>query len=75
MKKGSDKGAFIISSEIVHSRTLAVQNSLVFRDGALEVVGIVKVVRIQSIGVVNLQIVDFHFNIGKKLSAICCLQE
>ena len=46
---------------------LAVQNSLVFRDGSLEVVGNVSFVRLQSIRVVNLLIVDVHFNIGKNL--------
>ena len=44
---------------------LAVQNSLLFRDGSLEVVGIVRFVRIQSIRAVNLPIVDVHFHIGK----------
>ena len=44
---------------------LAVQNSLVFRDGSLEVVGNIRFVRIQSIRVVNLLIVDVHFSIGK----------
>ena len=44
---------------------LAVQNSLVFRDGSLEVVGNIRFVRIQSIRVVNVLIVDVHFNIGK----------
>ena len=44
---------------------LEVQNSLVFRDGSLEVVGNVRFARIQSIRVVNLLIVDVHFNIGK----------
>ena len=42
------------------------QNSLVLRDGSLEVVGNLRFVRIQSIRVVNLLIVDVHFNIGKK---------
>ena len=40
-------------------------NSLVFRNGPLEVVGNVRFVRIQSIRVVNLLIVDVHFNNGK----------
>ena len=44
---------------------LAAPNSLLFRDGSLEVVGNVKLVRIQSIRVVNLLVVDEHFNIGK----------
>ena len=39
------------------------QISVVFRDGSLEVVGIVRFVRIESIGVVNLLIVNVHFNI------------
>ena len=54
---------------------LAVQNSLLFKDGSLEVVGNVRFVRIQSIRVVNLLIVDVHFNIGKKLSAKSYLHE
>ena len=41
------------------------QNFLVFRDASLEVVGNLRFVRLQSIGVVNLLIVDVHFNIGK----------
>ena len=44
---------------------LAVRNSLVFSDGSLEVVGNVRFVRIQSIRVVNLLIVDIQFNIVK----------
>ena len=43
----------------------AVQNSLVFRNGSLEVVGNLGFVRIQFIRVLNLLIVDVHFNIGK----------
>ena len=43
---------------------LAKQNSLVFKDG-IEVVGNLRFVRIQSIRVVNLLIVDVHLNIGK----------
>ena len=41
------------------------QNSIVFRDGSLQLVGNTRFVRIQSIGVVSLLIVDVHFNIGK----------
>ena len=41
---------------------LAVQNSFVFRDDSLEVVLNVRFVRIQSTRVVNLLIVDVHFN-------------
>ena len=68
VKKGTDWNASMISSgnswlSIVVP--LAVQNSLVFRDGSLEVVGNVRLVRIQSIGVVNLLIVDVQFNIEK----------
>ena len=43
----------------------AEQNTFVFRDSPLEVVGNVRFVRIQSIRVVNLLIVDVHFNVGK----------
>ena len=65
---------------------LAVQNSLVFREGSLEVVGNVRFVRIQSIRNVKLLIVDVHFNIGRNWvqnvsymsnernwSLLCCL--
>ena len=41
----------------------AVQISLVFRDCPLEIVGNVRFVRIESNRVVNLLIVDVHFNI------------
>ena len=52
--------------EILHSRVpFAVQNSLVIRDDSLEVVGNVRFVRIQSTKIVNLLIVDVHFNIVK----------
>ena len=44
---------------------VAVQNSLEFRDGSIEVVGNVMFVRIQSIRVVIMLTVDVHFNIGK----------
>ena len=44
---------------------LAVQNSIAFRDGSLELVKIIRFVRIQSIRVVNLLTVDVNFNIGK----------
>ena len=54
---------------------VAMQNSLVIRDGSLEVVRNVRLVRIQSIRVVNLLIVDIHLNIGKKLGAKRCLHE
>ena len=43
----------------------AERNTFVFRDSPLEVVGNVRFVRIQSIRVVNLLIVDVHFNVGK----------
>ena len=45
----------------------AVQNSLVIRDDFLEVSGIVRVVRIESVRIVDLVSVDVHVNIGKKL--------
>ena len=41
------------------------QNSLVFRDGCLEVVWNVRFVCIESIGIVNLLIVNVHFNTWK----------
>ena len=44
---------------------LAVQNSLVFGDDSVEVVGNIRCVGLQSIRVVNLLIVDVHFNVGK----------
>ena len=44
---------------------MAVQNSLVFREVSLEIVGNVRLLRIQSIRVVYLLIVDVHFNFGK----------
>ena len=49
---------------------LAVQNSFLFRDGSLEVVGNKRFVRIQSIRVVNLLIVDVHFNIGRRVQNV-----
>ena len=47
---------------VVH---LALPNSFVFRDSRLEVVGNVRLVRIQPIRVVNWLTVDVHFNIRK----------
>ena len=44
---------------------LARQNSLVFKDGPIEVVGNAKLVRIQPIRVVKLLIVYVQFNFGK----------
>ena len=52
-------GKFFI---VVH---FAVPNFLAFRDGSFEVFGDVENVRIQSIRVVILLIVEVHFNIGK----------
>ena len=63
VEKSSDKGA---STQIFFLVIpFAVQNPYVFRDGSLEVVVKVRLVRIQSIAVVNMLIVDFHLNIGK----------
>ena len=64
VKEGSGERRFhnFIRNVFVVVR-LAVQNSLVFRDGSLELVGKVRFVRIQSIRVVNLLIADVHFNI------------
>ena len=45
------------------------QSSLVFRDGCLKVVWNVRLVCIESIGILSLLIVDVHFNIWKKLNA------
>ena len=45
---------------------LAVQNSLVFRNGSLEVVRNLRFARLETIGSVNLLIVDVHLDIGKK---------
>ena len=42
-----------------------IQNSLVFSDGSLKVVWKVRLVFIESIGVVNLLIVNVHFHIWK----------
>ena len=44
---------------------LAVQNSLIFRDGSLEFVWTVTFLRIKSIWIVTMLIVDLHVNIGK----------
>ena len=43
------------------------QNPLVFKDCSIEVVGNVRLVRIQAIRVANLLIVDIHLSIGKNL--------
>ena len=47
-------------------KPMAEQNSLFFRDCPLLVVTNVKLVRIQTTGVVTLLIVDVHLNFGKK---------
>ena len=54
VKKGSDKGALYFHQVILHSRTprIAKFPFIVIRDDSLEVVGIVRFVRIQSIRVV-----------------------
>ena len=45
--------------------SLAVQNAFVIRGSPFEVAGNKRLVRIKSIRIVNLLIVDLHFNIGK----------
>ena len=51
------------------------QNFFVFRDGSLVVYGSLRLVRIQSIRVKNLLIVDVHLIIGKTLSPRFCLHK
>ena len=52
--------------ESLHSRKIAVRNTLIFKDGSFEVVGNVRLVRIQSIRVATLPFVDIHLSKGKK---------
>ena len=68
VEKGADEGYSTWKLFIIVP--LAMQNPLVFRQGPLEVVGNVKLVRIESIWIVNLLIVDAHFNIGKNWTQI-----
>ena len=44
---------------------LTMQKPILFGDGSLEFVGKVRLVRMQSISIVNLLIVVANFNIGK----------
>ena len=53
----------------------AVQKFHVFTDGSVEVVENVELMRIQSIRVVNLLIVDVHLDFGKKLKTKCSSHE
>ena len=54
----------LIHPELIHSRTVCSAKLLELRDGPFEV-PFVRLVRIQSVRVVSLLIVDVHRNIGK----------
>ena len=53
----------------------AVQYSTVFKDGSIEFVGKIKLVRVQSLRFVKVLVVDIHLNFRKKLNAKCCIHE
>ena len=85
-KKVRQRGFHIFSRKFFIVVPLAVQNSLAFSDGFVEIVGNVRFVRIQTIRILNFLTVDVHFNIGKtwvqnviyminekSWSLLCCL--
>ena len=65
LKKFRQRGFHKFIRKFFKVVALAVENSLVFREGPLEIVGNVRMVSVQSIRVVDLLIVDVHLNMWK----------